>query len=403
MPHAVLSTLYFMAFSHALLLTVILWRRAPSGSPARLLAIAMALLAYKLLEGGAVHSQLYRYMPHLLDLLPNMVMVLGPVLYAYVRRMTGQRAFTAGNWVLHLLPAFAVWLLSAPDVFRSGDAKIAMWAALQQDQAPGGISMLLTIKLVAMKVHLASYLALAWRRLDAFAPALDQLRADNSRNVLQRLRQLMIAFILLEALWVGLFLVQQTTGLITLGTVGQAWLLFLSAIVVLIALQGLQKPDFLITEEERALTGAPAPPAEDPAAPETEAGATIKYLHSALPDTAAAEVAALIEQRLEEDALYLDESLSLTKLAKAIGHKSHTVSQVINQHMKSNFYRLINSYRIQYALTLIEDPKRHWSLERIAIESGFTNRVTFNKAFKEQLDCTPSQYRAERRATSGQA
>lgn len=401
MPHAVLSTLYFMAFSHALLLTVILWRRAPSGSPARLLAVAMALLAYKLLEGGAVHSRLYRYIPHLLDLLPNMVMVLGPVLYAYVRRMTGQRAFTAGNWVLHLLPAVAVWLLSAPDVFRGGDAKIAMWAVLQEGSAPTDTSMLLTIKLVAMKVHLASYLVLAWRRLDAFAPALDQLRADNSRNVLQRLRQLMIAFILLEALWVGLFLVQQTTGLITLGMVGQAWLLFLSAIIVLIALQGLQKPDFLITEEERTLAGTPTPPA--PEASGTETGATIKYLHSALPDTAAAEIAALIEKRLEEDALYLDEELSLTKLAKAIGHKSHAVSQVINQHMKSNFYRLVNSYRVQYALTLIEDPKRHWSLERIAIESGFTNRVTFNKAFKEQLDCTPSQYRAERRRSPGQA
>lgn len=400
MPLAVLSTLYFMAFSHAVLLTAILWRRAPSGAPARLLAVAMALLAYKLLEGGAVHSQLYRHIPHLLDLLPNVVMVLGPVLYAYVRRMTGQRAFTVGNWVLHLLPALAVWLLSAPDVFRGADAKIAMWTALQDGSAPTDTSMLLTIKLVAMKVHLASYLALAWRRLDAFAPALDQLRADNSRNVLQRLRQLMIAFILLEALWVGLFLVQQTTGLITLGTVGQAWLLFLSVVIFAMALQGLQKPDFLITEEERALAGTPAAPAEDPAIAGTEPGATIKYLHSALPDTAAAEVAALIERRLEEDALYLDESLSLTKLAKAIGHKSHTVSQVINQHMKSNFYRLINSYRVQHALTLIEDPKRHWPLERIAIESGFTNRVTFNKAFKEQLDCTPSQYRAERRHTS---
>ena len=400
MPLALLSTLYFIAFSHALLLTAVLWRRAPAGSAAHLLAIAMALVAYKLFEGGAIYSDLYRHVPHSLDLLPNMVMVLGPVLYAYVRRATGAAAMPAGNWVLHLLPAAVFWLFSASDVFRGAEPKVEMWTAIRDTPMAADVPALLTARLVAMKLHLAVYLALAWRTLDRFAPALDQLRADDSRSVLVRLRQLTAGFILLELLWIALFLVQQATGLISLGTVGQAWLLFLAVIVFAMAILSLRKPDFLASEEERTLARAATAPPDTPAAQAGQTSANVKYLHSALPETAAAEIAALIERCLENDRLYLDESLSLTQLARAIDHKAHTVSQVINQHMKSSFYRLVNGYRVQHALALIEDPARHWSLERIAIESGFSNRVTFNKAFKEQLGCTPSTHRARQRQSS---
>lgn len=122
----------------------------------------------------------------------------------------------------------------------------------------------------------------------------------------------------------------------------------------------------------------------------------MKYLHSALPQSAAEEVAELIDRALLEKQLYLDEKLTLTRLASRVDIKAHTVSQVINQHMGTNFYRLVNRYRVQHAVGLIEDPTCHLSLERIAIESGFSNRVTFNKAFKEEQGCTARDYRAQR-------
>lgn len=80
--------------------------------------------------------------------------------------------------------------------------------------------------------------------------------------------------------------------------------------------------------------------------------------------------------------------------------KSHTVSQVINQYMGSNFYKLVNTHRVQHAIDMIDDPGQHFPLERIAIESGFSNRVTFNKAFKASLDMTPSQYRTRKKHAS---
>jgi AraC-like DNA-binding protein len=63
--------------------------------------------------------------------------------------------------------------------------------------------------------------------------------------------------------------------------------------------------------------------------------------------------------------------------------------------MNTNFYKLINGYRIQHAISLIEDNSIHWPLERIAFESGFANRVTFSKAFKEIMGQTASEYKKQ--------
>jgi len=103
-----LGIVYFIGFSHAVMLSVALWFRTESGKPGKLLSLVVAIMAYKLFEGGSLHSGLYQYLPHLLDLMPAMVLLLGPVFYAYVRKVTWQKAFTGKDWLLHLLPWCAV-------------------------------------------------------------------------------------------------------------------------------------------------------------------------------------------------------------------------------------------------------------------------------------------------------
>ena len=226
------------------MITIVLWRRSNPDAPGRLLAVITALLAYELFEGGAFYSGLVLHIPHAINWLPYMVLFLGPVFYGYVRRMTGQTPFTARMWALHLLPAIATWLYYSPRLFRSAELKIAGWSSVVSTGDPHIVALPMMLQLLVAKALLTTYLVLSWRSLGHFSKAIDQLRADNSRDILSQLRFLALSFILLETVWVSLFLAQQFLAVGTLSQVSQIWLLFVAMVVLAIGYFGLQKPNF---------------------------------------------------------------------------------------------------------------------------------------------------------------
>lgn len=91
---------------------------------------------------------------------------------------------------------------------------------------------------------------------------------------------------------------------------------------------------------------------------------------------------------------YLDEDLSLLKLSQQLEVSTHQLSQVINQNLNTNFYQLVNSYRVEEVKKKLKDPQfSKWSILGIAFESGFNSKSTFNKIFKEETGMTPSEYK----------
>ena len=58
-----------------------------------------------------------------------------------------------------------------------------------------------------------------------------------------------------------------------------------------------------------------------------------------------------------------------------------------------NFNELINTYRIQAVKERLIDPGySHLSILGIAFESGFNSKATFNRAFKQFTQQTPSEF-----------
>ncbi len=394
MNNTFISIIYFIAFSHALLLAIALWRRTSSGNSGRLLAALIAILAYKLFEGGSIYSGLYHYVPHLLDLMPLVVMVMGPIFYAYTRHVAAKEPFQIATWLLHLLPWISMWLyFNGADVFRSAELKIAMYDSWAESSGTSSRLPTLTIMiLLAVKAHLTTYLALSWRELNRFADVAPNLRSDNSPEQIIQLRSLAIALIVLESIWVSLFIAQQFLGIGTLDYVSQIWLLFIAVIVIAMGYSGLQNPAIVFSHEELVIAES-SNRTENVSNSLTENQKNIQYINSALPESTLNAIAQEIEKALVSQQLFLDPKLTLTELARELGLKSHTVSQVINQGLNSSFYQLINSYRVQHAINLLESNQLNWTIERIALESGFNNRVTFNKAFKQTVGCTASEYK----------
>ena len=104
-----------------------------------------------------------------------------------------------------------------------------------------------------------------------------------------------------------------------------------------------------------------------------------------------------LEQRLnyhlEKEELFLNPELTLRNLATAIESTEKKVSYLLNQYLKTNFYELINKYRVEKFKTEIAKSKnKNLSIVGIAFNCGFPSKSSFYRAFKSQVSMSPSEY-----------
>ncbi|KAA3637886.1 MAG: AraC family transcriptional regulator [Bacteroidetes bacterium] len=95
---------------------------------------------------------------------------------------------------------------------------------------------------------------------------------------------------------------------------------------------------------------------------------------------------------MEQEHIYRDNTLSLTKLAKRLKTNTHALSQVINENKQKTFFELIGFYRIEEAKILLQQQKQ-LKISDIAFDVGYNSLSAFNSAFKKNTGHTPSQYR----------
>lgn len=98
---------------------------------------------------------------------------------------------------------------------------------------------------------------------------------------------------------------------------------------------------------------------------------------------------------LEEEEIFLNKSIKVADLADRVNQKEKTVSRAVNLHSNGNFNTFINSFRVQYSKDLFESGRLdHYTIEAIAEECGFANKVSFYNAFKSDTGMSPKQFRA---------
>jgi len=95
----------------------------------------------------------------------------------------------------------------------------------------------------------------------------------------------------------------------------------------------------------------------------------------------------------ESEKVYLENDLSLPKLAKKLEASYNETSFVINELYQDNFYNFINKYRIEEAKRLLlSDKYNQLNVLGIAFESGFNSKTTFNTTFKKYTGMSPTEF-----------
>ena len=128
-------------------------------------------------------------------------------------------------------------------------------------------------------------------------------------------------------------------------------------------------PEFLLTEPQQAQDKD-----NDIAAPASAARL------ASLDPAELRELCDRLDDLLKTERVYLEENLTLGDLAQRLDLTDKKLSELLNKVLRTNFYTLINEYRIAHAQKLLADPAfGHYSLAGIGLESGFNSKTSFNR------------------------
>ena len=86
------------------------------------------------------------------------------------------------------------------------------------------------------------------------------------------------------------------------------------------------------------------------------------------------------------------EELNLEEIADCIGFSKYHFSRLFKQYTGFTFCDYLCYRRIKAAELLLS--RQDLSITEVALQSGFSSISTFNRIFKQQKKCTPSEYRS---------
>ena len=99
---------------------------------------------------------------------------------------------------------------------------------------------------------------------------------------------------------------------------------------------------------------------------------------------------------IENQKLYLNQSLNVEQFSARIGVPYRDVSYAINKNFGTNFFEFINSYRIEESKRYLADERyKDMTVMDILLESGFNSKSAFQRFFKRLTGVSPTEFRRE--------
>jgi AraC-like DNA-binding protein len=104
-----------------------------------------------------------------------------------------------------------------------------------------------------------------------------------------------------------------------------------------------------------------------------------------------------LASEMTREKLYRQDSLTITAVAARLGVPEYRLRRAINQGLGArNFNAYLNRFRIDEAKAALGDPEqREVPVLTIALDAGFGSLAPFNRAFRAETGCTPTEFRAK--------
>ena len=105
----------------------------------------------------------------------------------------------------------------------------------------------------------------------------------------------------------------------------------------------------------------------------------------------------LLDQVMAYIEIHLSEKITLRQTARHFYVSESTISHLFRQRLGVSFYRCVTQRRLISAKEMIW---KGYSMDQVAEQVGFTDYSSFFRAFKQEFDLSPNQYRKLTSASS---
>jgi AraC-like DNA-binding protein len=363
------SILILLGAVHGIFLGIVLWRKKENHLANRLFAALLFSLSYHLLEYALNISGVILEVPHLLLTSYPLLFLLGPFFYLYVKSLLEYDFRLKRKDLLHFIPALMVLLAFLPFYLQSATEKFA----IMQDISDTGFTEIPPEQFVIMFgqiLQICIYLFFAYQLIQQKNHAWQDIRSKNLLVRLEWLRKattVFAVFMLVYAVIVIILVLKESFRVET----DYIILLLMSALVFVLGYVAIGQPDIF---SQKSLSSPKL----------------LEQTEKA--NSARAHLLAL----MESEKPYLLEELKIANLAEMMELPSHQLSEILRTELQVSFPEFIQNYRIAEAKRLLSDPQfNHLKILAVALESGFGNKATFNRVFKEKVGTTPSTFRSQ--------
>ncbi|TKB96770.1 helix-turn-helix domain-containing protein [Pedobacter cryophilus] len=121
-----------------------------------------------------------------------------------------------------------------------------------------------------------------------------------------------------------------------------------------------------------------------------------KQQHNLLNENEITAIITQIEDFITQTQAFKNKAITVNILAKELGIAASKITLALSTHYKLVFKDFINKYRIICFKQLLhkQEQMQSFTIETLALQSGFSSRSSFYKAFKKSEGISPTEYEA---------